>query len=179
MLFLSWFCSVVPNRESLAETLPALDNLMASIVLVNRSDSNWPSQPKDSVAKFMGKVPFSGTKPKPNPKFNKKRPFHHQLAPLDDVVGHVVDDYPAVTQSAASDDASSINRKLSDFNSGAHVNFHISSYSRKELIDLKNQLVAELEQIRELRNRIESNDFHVISSSNKKPLPKKNISGNK
>ncbi|KAA3488598.1 Transcription factor GTE7-like protein [Gossypium australe] len=152
---------------------------MASAVLANRSDSNWPPQPKGSVAKFMGKVPFTATKPNPNPKFNKKRQFHHHLAPPDDVAGHVVDDSPAVTQSAASDDASSINRKLNDFSSGAYVSFRISSYSRKELIDLKNQLVAELEQIRELRNRIESNDFHVRSSSNKKSLPKKNISGNK
>ncbi|KAK8650450.1 hypothetical protein V6N13_140089 [Hibiscus sabdariffa] len=96
-LFLSWFSSIVPNRESLAITLPAPDNLMASVMLVNRSDSNWPSQPKGSVTKFMGKVPFSGTKPKPNPKFNKKRQFRHQIAPLDDVVGHVIDDYLVVT----------------------------------------------------------------------------------
>ncbi|GMI88323.1 hypothetical protein HRI_002501600 [Hibiscus trionum] len=120
----------------------------------------------------MGKVPFSGTKPNPNPKFNKKHQFHHHLAP-DDVAGHVVDDSPAVTQSAAFDDASSINRKLNDFNSGGYVSFRISSYSRKELVDLRIQLVAKLGQIRELRNRIES------TSSNKKALPKKNISGNK
>ncbi|XVE93573.1 hypothetical protein REPUB_Repub01dG0206300 [Reevesia pubescens] len=154
---------------------------MASAVLANRSESNWPPQPKSSVAKFMGKAPYAATKPKPNPnaKFNKKRQFHHQLGPPDDAAGHVVDDCPVVTHSAASDDASSINRKLNDFNSGAYVSFRISSYSSKELIDLKNQLIAELEQIRELKNRIESNDFHVRSSSNKKPLPKKNISGNK
>ncbi|XWS63060.1 hypothetical protein CRYUN_Cryun06bG0064300 [Craigia yunnanensis] len=152
---------------------------MASAVLANRSESNWPPQQKSSVAKFMGKVPFTATKPNHKPKFNKKRQFHHQLAPPDDGAGHVVDDSPAVTQSAASDDASSINRKLNDFNSGAYVSFCISSYSKKDLIDLKNQLIAELEQIRELKNRIESNDFHVRSSSNKKPLPKKNISGNK
>ncbi|EOX98604.1 Global transcription factor group, putative isoform 4 [Theobroma cacao] len=152
---------------------------MASAVLANRSESNWPPQPKSSVAKFMGKVPFTATKPNPNPKFNKKRQLHQHLPPPDDVAGHVVDDSPAVTQSAASDDASSINRKLNDFSSGAYVSFHISSYSRKELIDLKNRLVAELEQIRELKNRIESNDFHVRSSSTKKPISKKNISGNK
>ncbi|XP_039018433.1 transcription factor GTE7-like isoform X2 [Hibiscus syriacus] len=127
----------------------------------------------------MGKVPFTGTKPNPNPKFNKKRKFHHHLAPPDDGTGLVVDGSPAVTHSAASDDASSINRKRNDFNYGAYVTFRISSYSKKELIDLKNQLVAELEQIRELRNQIESNDFHVRSSSNKKALPKKNISGSK
>ncbi|XVF44904.1 hypothetical protein PTKIN_Ptkin02bG0160700 [Pterospermum kingtungense] len=152
---------------------------MASAVLANRSESNWPRQPKPSVAKFMGKVPFTATKPNPKPKFNKKRQFHQQLAPPDDGAGHVVDDFPAVIESAASDDASSINRKLNDFNAGAHVSFSISSYSRKELINLKSQLISELEQIRELKNRIESNDFHVRSSSNKKPLPKKNISGNK
>ncbi|KAL4319246.1 hypothetical protein GQ457_08G025260 [Hibiscus cannabinus] len=82
------------------------------------------------------------------------------------------------TQSAISDDASSINRKLNDFNSGSYVSFRFNSYSRKELIDLRIQLVVELRKIRELRNRIESNDFRVRSNSNKKALPKKNISGN-
>ncbi|KAK9004548.1 hypothetical protein V6N11_042013 [Hibiscus sabdariffa] len=151
---------------------------MASAVLANRSESNWPPQPKTSVA-FMGKVPFTAKKPNPNPKFNKKRHFHHQLAQPDDIAGHVVDDPPAVTHSAASDDASSINRKINDFSSGSYVSFPISSFTRKELIDLKSRLISELEQIRELKNRIQSNDFQARSSSTKKPLPKKNISGNK
>lgn len=153
---------------------------MASAVLANRSESTWPQQP-DSGVSFMGKVPFSTAKPNrnpnPNPRFNKKRQFAHHVVP-DDAAGHVFDELPAVTQSAASDDASSINPKLNDFSSGSYLSFSISSYSRKELIDLKNRLAVELEQIRELKNRIESSDFRARSSSNGNPLPKK-MSGNK
>ncbi|KAE8660991.1 hypothetical protein F3Y22_tig00116944pilonHSYRG00256 [Hibiscus syriacus] len=121
---------------------------MASAVLANQSDSNWPPQPRKS-----------------------------KLPPFEDGAGHVVDDYPAVAQPAASDAASSINRKQNRFSSGTIVSFRISSYSRNEMIDLKNQLIVELERVRELKNRINSNDFQLRSSS--KPLPQKGISGNK
>ncbi|GMI63629.1 hypothetical protein HRI_000032200 [Hibiscus trionum] len=151
---------------------------MASAVLANRSESNWPPQPKTSVA-FMGKAPFTAKKPNSNPKFNKKHHFHHQLAQPDDIVGHVVDDPPTVTHSEASDDASSINRKINDFSSGSYLSFPISSFTKKELIDLKSRLISELEQIRELKNRIQTNDFQARSSSTKKPLAKKNVSENK
>ncbi|GMJ03482.1 hypothetical protein HRI_004017400 [Hibiscus trionum] len=149
---------------------------MASAVIANQS-KNWPPLPKSSVAKFMGKVPYPETKPKYNPKFNKKHYFNQQLPSHADSAGHVVDDYPAVAQSAASDAASSIYRKQNEFNSGISVSFRISSYSRNELIDLKNRLITELEGVHELNNRINSNDFHARSSS--KPLPQRSISGNK
>ncbi|XP_039038479.1 transcription factor GTE7-like [Hibiscus syriacus] len=151
---------------------------MASVVLANCNESNWPL-PLNTSVDFMGKVPFTAKNPIPNPKFSKKRYFQHRLMQPDDVSGRVVDDHPAVTHSAASDDASSINRKINDFSSGSYVSFPVSSYTRKELIDLKSRLASELEQIRELKNRIQSNDFQARSSSTKKPLPKKNISGNK
>ncbi|GMI63945.1 hypothetical protein HRI_000063800 [Hibiscus trionum] len=152
---------------------------MAPAVLANRSESNWPPQPKTSVA-FMGKAPFTAKKKSnPNPKFNKKHHFHHQLAQPDNIVGHVVDDPPVVTHSVASNDASSINQMINDFSSSSYVSFPISSFTRKELIDLKSQLIFELGQIRELKNRIQSNDFQARSSSTKKPLAKKNISENK
>lgn len=119
----------------------------------------------------MGKVPFSN----PNPKFNKKQ-FHGEMN------GFQMDDSPAVTQSA-SDDASSINhhRRLSngvDFSQ--YVSFNVSSCSRKELIELKSRLISELEQIRQLKNRINSGDLHSRpkhqkksskTSGTKRPLP--------
>ncbi|GKV26595.1 hypothetical protein SLEP1_g35865 [Rubroshorea leprosula] len=150
---------------------------MASAVLANQTDSNWPQQPKNGVAKFIGNGTFATAKPNPNPKSAKKRQFQQHLA-VDDAAGPLFDDSPVVTQSAASDDASSINRKLNDFSAGAYLNFNLKSFSRKQLNDLKGQLVSELEQIRELRNRIESNDFQARSSSNNKSVTKK-VSGSK
>ncbi|CAI0401130.1 unnamed protein product [Linum tenue] len=82
--------------------------------------------------------------------------------PLEDL-----DESPAFTQSAASDDASSINRRPNDLNTAGFVTFNISSYSRKELVELKDRFVAELEQIRQLKSRIDLPlDFQIRSSSN-------------
>ncbi|KGN53881.1 transcription factor GTE7 [Cucumis sativus] len=135
---------------------------MASAVLANRNEANWP-QPRGNgrgtEEGFMGKVPFSN----PNPKFNKKQ-FHGEMN------GFQMDDSPAVTQSA-SDDASSINhhRRLSngvDFSQ--YVSFNVSSCSRKELIELKTRLISELEQIRQLKSRINSGELHSRPKHQKK-----------
>ncbi|CAN1302816.1 Transcription factor GTE3, chloroplastic [Linum perenne] len=115
----------------------------------------------------MGKYPFSN--PNPNPKFSKKRQL--QPLPLLDV-----DESPAFTRSAASDDASSISRRPNDFDAGRYVTFNISSRSKKEMVELKNRLVAELEQIRQLKSRIDSPaDFQFRSGSNF--LNKKTVGG--
>ncbi|CAL1389884.1 unnamed protein product [Linum trigynum] len=149
---------------------------MASAVLANRSEPNW-MQPKPAGGpKLMGKYPFSNS----NPKFSKKR--HIQAFPSEDL-----DESPAFTQSAASDDASSINRRPNDLNTGGFVTFNISSYTRKELLELKDRFMAELEQIRQLKSRIDAPpDFQIRSSSNfhhKKLIGgtngKKKILGNK
>lgn len=154
---------------------------MASAVLANRNEGNWPTQPKGGGGgvgggggpKFMGKLP------NPNP---KKRQFHQ----ASEINGCQIDESPAVTQSAASDDASSINRRPNDLvnNNGNHVisgnfiSFNVASYSKKELIELKNRLVVELEQIRQLKNRIEGTQFR--SGSKKSSLVANNkISGSK
>ncbi|KAL3576258.1 hypothetical protein D5086_021541 [Populus alba] len=150
---------------------------MASAVLANRNEPSWtqPQPQQRGGAKFMGKIPFSN----PNPKFSKKRQFQPPQQPqiLD------VDESP----SAASDDASSINRRPQnnhqDFNTGGFVTFNVGSYSKKELIELKNRLVHELEKIRELKNRIESSESQIRQSSNfsykKQTSTNKKVSGNK
>ncbi|KAJ8769011.1 hypothetical protein K2173_024006 [Erythroxylum novogranatense] len=146
---------------------------MASAVLANRNEPDW-TQPR---ANFMGKAPFSN--PNPNPKFSKKRQFQQHL--------HDVEEPPAITQSAASDDASSINhhRRASDFNTGGYVTFNVANYSKKELVELKNRLAVELEQIRVLKNRINASESQIRSGSNftnaRKLTPNigKNVSGNK
>ncbi|KAJ6716414.1 hypothetical protein OIU74_009026 [Salix koriyanagi] len=95
---------------------------MASAVLANRNEPNWTQpQPRGGGAKFMGKIPFSN----PNPKFSKKRQFQQPQPPqIPDV-----DESP----SAASDDASSINRRPQnnhhDFNTGGYVSFNIGQPS--------------------------------------------------
>jgi hypothetical protein len=130
---------------------------MASAVLENRNEPNWP-QHRGGGAGFMGKVPYAN----PNPKFgNNKR-----------------------TQSP-SDDVSSIHRRSNDFvaNYSQYVTFNIASYTKTELNELKNRLVSELEQIRQLKIRIESSDLKPKPSHNGGGPPKKStskkVSGNK
>ncbi|KAG7014915.1 Transcription factor GTE7, partial [Cucurbita argyrosperma subsp. argyrosperma] len=147
---------------------------MASVVLANRNESNWPQlrgNGRGTEEGFMGKVPFSN----PNSKFNKKQ-FHGE------VNGFQMDDSLAEAQSA-SDDASSINhhRRLSngvDFSQ--YVSFDVSSCSRKELVELKTRLISELEQIRQLKSRINSGELNFRpkhqkksskASGTKRPLP--------
>lgn len=124
----------------------------------------------------MGKVPFSN----PNPK-NPKRQFHFHAPTGGDYNGCQIDESPAATQTV-SDDASSINRRSNEFNLGhsQYVTFNITSYSRKELSELKNRLISELDQIRQLKIRIEAGDFHPKPSHNptSKKMPKK-VAGNK
>ncbi|CAK8577914.1 unnamed protein product [Lathyrus sativus] len=130
---------------------------MASAVLANRNEPNWP-QHRGRGAGFMGKVPYAN----PNPKFgNNKR-----------------------TQSP-SDDASSINRRSNDVvaDHSQYLTFNIASYTKTELKELKNRLVSELEQIRQLKLRIESGNFKPRPSHNGGGPPKKSsskkVSGNK
>lgn len=152
---------------------------MASAVLASRNESNWGQ----SGAVFMGKqLPSSysnhhhlNPNPNPNPnnpnsvpKKKKKKQFHHHSLVAN---GHHhsnngVVSPPAVTQ-AASDDAYSFNQRPIDAKSGAaidrgddaYVSFDIGSCTRHELVELKKRLVAELEQIQRLNERIESGDF--------------------
>jgi len=113
---------------------------------------------------FMGKVPFSN----PNPNFTTKKRHQQQQQQRDAHNGgelFVVDESPAVTQSAASDDASSINPRrpsttTSEFNQRQYVSFNVASYSKKQLGELKARLAAELDQIRHLRHRLESQATH-------------------
>ncbi|OAY39415.1 transcription factor GTE7 [Manihot esculenta] len=150
---------------------------MASAVLANRNEQNWTQPQPRGGAKFMGKVPYSN----PNPKLSKKRQFQ-AAQPVINFNGP-----PALTQPAASDDASSINRRpASDFNGVGYVTLNIASYSKKELVELKRRLIEELEQIRQLKNRIDSSEFQVRSTSNfhnKKPIAttnsNKKLLGNK
>ncbi|XP_047160971.1 transcription factor GTE7-like [Vigna umbellata] len=131
---------------------------MASAVLANRNEPNW-SQHRVGGAGLMGKAPFANPNPNSNPKLaNSKR-----------------------TQ-AASDDASSINRRPNEVvTHSQYVSFNIGSLSKKELYDIKNRLVAELEQVQKFRTRIESGELQPGQSFNGHPKKSssKKLSGNK
>lgn len=149
---------------------------MASAVLASRNESNWAQSRGGGGGGggggFMGK--FHSSNPNPN---NSKRKTHAPAGDINDLS-------PAVTQSA-SDDASSFNqRSIVEFNRGRYVTFNIGSYSRKDLVQLKNRLVSELEKIQNLSNRIESGDLQLRSggdrTANKQQRPNnKKIAGNK
>ncbi|OVA15225.1 Bromodomain [Macleaya cordata] len=74
----------------------------------------------------------------------------------------------AVTPSI-SNDSSSHNRKPTGLNNrrestnNGYVTYSISSYSKKELKDLKKRLISELEQVRALSNRIDSRELQTRS----------------
>lgn len=126
----------------------------------------------------MGKIPFANPNPK-NP--SKRSQFHQFHAPSGDYNGCQIDESPAVTQTA-SDDASSINHRRSselNFSHSQYVSFNIGSYSKKELGDLKNRLMSELDRIRQLQSRIESTDLHHQHPQPKKSIPSKKMSGSK
>ncbi|KAG6652735.1 hypothetical protein I3843_05G027300 [Carya illinoinensis] len=119
---------------------------------------------------FMGKVPFSN----PNPNFTtKKRQQQQQSHPIGGKI--IVEESPDVTQSAASDDASSINHRRhtstsTEFNNVQYLSFNVASLSKKQLGDLKTRLAAELDQIRELKHRLES---HSTPNHTHAPPPSK------
>ncbi|KAI5313841.1 PREDICTED: mRNAion factor [Prunus dulcis] len=151
---------------------------MASAVLANRNEPNWPQQPRGGGAGaggFMGKVPFSSSNSNRNPNPNKRQ-FKADRPDFND-------ESPAVTQTA-SDDASSINHhrrsNTNDMNfvQAQYVSFNIASCSRKELVELKGRLLSELDQIRILKNRIEAGDFNP-KPPHKKPIGNKKIAGSK
>ncbi|XP_071724020.1 transcription factor GTE7-like [Rutidosis leptorrhynchoides] len=163
---------------------------MASAVLANRSETDWPRSGGggggNGGAKFMGKLPFSNQKiPNPNPEFSKKRQFHQTVVNNYNNHNGDIDESPIVTQSGALDDASSINRKPSgrgqggEFSGRGYVDFSISSYSKKGLTELKDRLISELEQIRGLRGRIESHQIQSRSAPHNKKSSNKKFAGNK
>lgn len=129
----------------------------------------------------MGKVPFSNSNPNPN-FTRKKRHQQHQFHPIGGKI--VVDESPVVTQSAASDDASSINHRRhtntsAEFNNRQYVSFNVAAFSKKQLGELKARLGAELDQIRQLRHQLESQS--TTNHNNAPPASKKSkkLSGKK
>lgn len=152
---------------------------MASAVLASRNESSW-AQSGGAGGGFMGKTPYSHTQlnPNHNPNPKKKQKQFNQTSN-----GRHIDDSPAVTQTA-SDDAYSFNQRpiesttnVDGLNLGGYMTYNVVSYNKSELHELRSRLVAELEQIRNLKDRIESGQF---STTNPRSQGKsKKLSGNK
>nr|GMD08792.1 transcription factor GTE7-like [Ipomoea batatas] len=150
---------------------------MASAALASRNELSW-AQSCAAGGGFMGKTPNSRPHLKPsansNPK-KKQKYLHHG------VNGRQNDDLHAVKQTA-SDDAYSFNqppKESNGLNFGSYLTYNVNSYSKAELSELRKRLGAELEQIRNLRDRIESGNFST-STTNPRPYGKsKKMPGNK
>lgn len=166
---------------------------MASTVLASRNQTSYGHQ------SFMGEIPnYSNNNPRhlnpnlnPNPnqkpKSNKKkhfpnaaingRPHNHN--------SHPVDSCAVVVSQAASDDAYSFNQRPietsggagygNSFNHGGYVSYNVSACSKSEINELRKKLVADLERIRNLNDRIHAGDLNPRSTNGKF----KKLSGNK
>lgn len=147
---------------------------MASAVLASGNESNWAQ----SGGGFMGKIPYLNPNPNPNPK-KKQKQFHHTA----NGGRHKKDDTPAFTQTASDDAYSFIQKPVeinrNGFNHGGYLTYPVSSYSKSELIELRKRLSAELEQIRSLRDRIESGQFSGNAHNPKSQGKSKKLSGSK
>lgn len=152
---------------------------MASAALASRNESSW-AQSGEAGGGFMGKSPYShphlnpNSNPTSNPK--KKQKYYHQSAN-----GRPVEDYPVVAQ-AATDDAYSFNQRSIDSNGlnfGGYLTYNVPSYTKAELNELRKRLMSELDQIRNLKDRIESGMFSTAVNNPRSHGKPKKISGNK
>ncbi|XP_010913773.1 transcription factor GTE7 [Elaeis guineensis] len=137
---------------------------MASALLASRNEPYWGDRKV-----YMRKTPNSNPNPRPapNPNPNPNGRDHvsdhtGQFHPLEP------EEVPA-SAAAVSDDSSSFNRKCINLNhrrdSAGYITFNISTYSKRELRELKRRLVSELEQVRSLSSRIESREFQSSARS--------------
>ncbi|XP_022136729.1 transcription factor GTE7-like isoform X2 [Momordica charantia] len=146
---------------------------MASAVLANRNNEpSWPASKRNGGGggEFMARVPFSNPKSKPN---LKKRQINGEINNFQ--MGELAN----VSTLSPSDDASFIDRQRGSSNTGEYnqyVSFSVASCSGKDLVELKRRLVAELEQVRRIKNRIESGgiglgrNHHLKKSSKTKGI---------
>ncbi|KAG6406730.1 hypothetical protein SASPL_134339 [Salvia splendens] len=149
---------------------------MASAVLASQNETSWS---------HMGKTQFVNphVNSNPHPNFKKKqKQFHHPSAANGAAAGRYRSnvDLPAVTQTA-SDDAYSFNQAPTPReagNYGGYLTFNVSTYTKSKLLELRKRLSAELDQIRDLRDRIEFGRFNNVETPRSQPKSKK-FSGSK
>ncbi|CAH9116583.1 unnamed protein product [Cuscuta epithymum] len=134
---------------------------MVSAALGGRNELNWTQS-----GELMGKVPHSRPHLKSNSNSNpkKKQKQSHPVA-----------------NGSYNDDANLFNQPLKDSNGvslGNSQTYNIQSYTKSELVELRKRLIAELEQVRNLRERIESGQFSTSTAKPRPPGKSKRLSGN-
>ncbi|KAI3755494.1 hypothetical protein L1987_55295 [Smallanthus sonchifolius] len=159
---------------------------MASTVLASRNQTSCGHQ------SFMGEIPnYSNNNPRhlnpnPNPnqkpKSNKKKHFPNAAVNGRPHNNSSVDHCAVVVSQTASDDAYSFNHRPIEtggygngFNHGAYVTYNVAACSRSEINELRKKLVADLERIRSVNDRIQAGEVNPRSSNGKF----KKLSGNK
>ncbi|GAA0176712.1 hypothetical protein LIER_29585 [Lithospermum erythrorhizon] len=154
---------------------------MASAALATQNESSWAQSGGGGGGGgggYMGKIPSSAYM-NPNPK-KKQKQFHNNHQQFHPLNGHDEAGTGAVyVTQTASDDAYSFNQRSNfegfnggarnGFNVGGCLTFNLASYKKSELVDLRKKLVAELDQVRSLRDRIDSGQF---SSTNNTQNPR-------
>ena len=143
---------------------------MASAVLASRNEAYWGER-KVYMRKYTTNN-NSHLKFIPNPNPNSDLNPSKQIHDLPRKAQFRRTNEPPGTSlfSAVANDSSSLNRKAIGVNDrkessqGRYVTFNLGAYSRRELSELKKRLLSELDQVRDLRNRIESRDFESRSA---------------
>ncbi|GMH16408.1 hypothetical protein Nepgr_018249 [Nepenthes gracilis] len=157
---------------------------MASALLASRNESNWPQ----ARTAYIGEISFL----KPgfnNPNTNNSNPLSlSRKQQIHTTSGQItrqnVDEFSNPT---GSDDASSLCRRSEDFDSkmgeggelSHYISYDISTFSTSELRSLKSQLLAELEQVRCLVNRVKMDGFLSRSVLKNSPEKEMKLSRNK
>ncbi|KAL4036618.1 hypothetical protein IC575_000178 [Cucumis melo] len=129
---------------------------MASAVIANHEPS-WPKSKSNGSGgggAFMTRVPFSNPKSKPNMKKRKTNGEINNFHQMGEEMGNV-------TTLSPSDNGSSIDRyhRSSNFEYSQYVSFNVTSCSGRDLFELRKRLLGELEQVRRIKNRIESGNI--------------------
>ncbi|XP_057952505.1 transcription factor GTE7-like isoform X2 [Malania oleifera] len=149
---------------------------MASAVLASRNEPCWEER-KVYMRKYTNsnnRRPKFNSNPNPNPNSNPNHSRQIHEHPSGKAHARQTEGSPAAAvPPAPSDDSSSLNRKSISLNErkesssphAAYVTFDLATYSRRELKELKKRLILELEQVRNLRNRIESRSGYPLVSS--------------
>ncbi|KAF8404759.1 hypothetical protein HHK36_009648 [Tetracentron sinense] len=131
---------------------------MASALLASRNEPCWGERKV-----YMRKTPNSNPNQKVDPK--PDRQFHDPSSQIN--WRHA--NKPPAAAPAGSDFSSSLNHKSINVNNpkdsspGGYLTFNIGEYSRRELRELKKRLISELEQVRNLSNRIDLREIQSRS----------------
>ncbi|VFQ68416.1 unnamed protein product [Cuscuta campestris] len=141
---------------------------MADVALRGRDELNW-TPICDFVGKFMGKASHSRAHLNPNANSNPKKKQKHLQRP--------------VNGSTHNDDAYSFNQPPKGSNGvrlgGSYLTYNIQSYTKSELVEVRMRLMAELEQVRNLRDRIESGQFSTCTTNPRTQGKSQKFSGNR